>query len=506
MEHSPLRGEAMSGIMNGASPRFLWGLVILLLLVTGLYAAIFFFHGIVLVLYPYDVDNSEAYLAYQGARLAQGEGLYQPMEEMPYLVDNYPPVYALFLALGYVFGGVNFHWARFLSFSSTILTAVLLGYWVALMVKNRMAALLTMLAYLSFYHVYDWGALARVDALGLLFGIGGIVLFLRSGSWTYALPLVLLALFTRQTFFAAPLAILFSLFASERRGAGLRFGLALLGTGLVFFLLLMAMTSGRAFTHLVTYNANEYLLSDLWIYTRHWFFLYPVWGSVPLLLLATSRWRSSESESSQQILLTYFTLFALLEAALCGKIGSAPNYLLTLACATSVGVGCLFARLMEISKISVEKETRAMASPIVLFVLVSLVQQLNVFHWPYVRDWALTPTQELTRTGQAVQLALQRTEGPVLSDRAGIPLVAGHDPVFEPFICTQLAKQGLWEQSLLLQRIEGSEFTIVLLQFDLNAPDWDRKRFTSEMIASLQKHYMLERRIGPYFLYRPVSN
>ncbi len=116
----------------------------------ALYALIFLYHGGRQVLYPFDVDNSEAYLVYQGVRISEGQFLYPKLEETPYLVDNYPPLYPALIGAGFTFMPPNFHWPRAISLASTCLTALLLAFWTLRLTRNKPAAILTTLVYLSF--------------------------------------------------------------------------------------------------------------------------------------------------------------------------------------------------------------------------------------------------------------------------------------------------------------------------------------------------------------------
>jgi len=478
----------------------------------GLYALLFLHHGMRLAQYPFDVDNSEAYLVYQGMRLANGESLYLPLEEPPYLVDNYPPLYSLLLATGFHFFEPNFHWPRYLSLLSTCLTAGWIGFWIALLVQRWSAGLLGALVFLSFYHVYDWGALGRVDAVGIFFSIAGLALFEKTNSWKRALPFFVLALSTRQTLFAAPLAVFFVLFSRNRKTA-YSFLALLAGIGIVVLGLLILLSHGRAFAHLILYNANTYRFSDLWIYTFHWISTYTVWGVVPLLILVAG-WnvgigKKEERAGGVSALLFWFTMFAIGEAGLCGKIGSAPNYLLSLVAATSVGIGFLYNSFVEHAEKNNSVDHRQASAPLLFFLLVSLFQLGATLHWPLNRiAWSRTPTREAEAVATLVKNELRRVEGAILSDLAGIPLMAGHPPVLDPFICTQLAQQGLWDQTPLLKRVQSREFPRILLHFDLFAPNWDRERFTTEMIEGIRSRYQLKRRYDSplmnYFLYEPI--
>ena len=476
----------------------------------GLYALLFLYHGTALLLYPFDVDNSEAYLVYQGARLAQGEFLYPSLDEFPYLVDNYPPFYPLLEAVGFLFTGPNFHWPRFLSLAAACLTALLVGWWTFLRTNNRMAALLSGMVFLSFYHVYDWCALARVDTVGLCLSLCGVVVFERTRSWKWAIPWLLLAVFTKQSLFAAPLAVFFVLFASNRNEAFRYLAALAIGTG-IFFSILFVLSNGRVVNHLFFYNANAYRLNDLFYYVRYWLIFYTVWGSIPVLtLFFEGKWAFLPSnridEKSISPLLFWYTLFAIVEAALCGKIGSAPNYLLSLVAATAVGLGSLYGHIIALYNSQKNDNTRAV---FLFFLAAGLFQLGATAHWPNSgrnlhpspTDWSYTPSKVDTHAGIKLKQMLETTDGPVFTDRAGVALMAGHAPVCQPFICTQLSNDGRWDQENLLARIAAGQFPIAVLHFDLSDPHWDRERFTAEMIESLRAQYILDRRLGPYFLY-----
>ncbi|MEW6235751.1 MAG: hypothetical protein AB1656_10230 [Candidatus Omnitrophota bacterium] len=465
----------------------------------ALYACLFLYHGARIILYPYDLDNSEAFLVYQGERLAHGQFLYRSLAEPPYLVDNYPPLYPLLMAAGFYFTGTNFHWPRFLSLAATILTAGILSLWTYKQTRNAKASVFAGLVYLSFYHVYDWCAYARVDAVGCVLAAAGLLIFEKSRSWRAALPWLLAALITRQTLFAAPLAVGASLYCSNRRDA-LRYLTALAGAGGLLFALLILASRGGAFYHLILYNANAFRMSDVKYYLWHWVTFYTVWGCAPLAILF---WRrcSNDLEGGGHPLLFWFVLFSIGEAALCGKIGSAPNYLLSLAAAAAVSAGIVYGAFERLAdEPSPQNVHRA---PLIFFLCACVFQLGQTWHWPHSKnDFSYTPTQQDAQAGRMVERELAGLEGPVLSDLAGAALMAGHPPVYEPFICTQLSLQGYWDQELLLKRIRNKEFVRAVMWFDLQ-DRWDGERFTPEMIETLRSHYALERHVGKYYIYAP---
>ncbi|MFB3786250.1 MAG: hypothetical protein ACE15F_07765 [bacterium] len=499
----PLGGETLNfpaGHPWRHPVRWLYGLV---LGGCALYALLFLYHGLCLVIYPFDADNSEAYLVYQGQRLTEGSFLYKPLNQEPYLVDNYPPLYPLLLALGYTFTGPNFHWPRALSLSATVLTAMLIGFWTYHRTRNQTVSFLAGMLYLSFYHVYDWGALARVDAVGVALALSGLMLFEVHRSWKAALPFFLLALFTRQTLYAAPLAVACTLAGSSNRKTAVAFLGGLTAGTAALYLVLLLLSSGEAWNHLVLYNANEFRWSDVWVYLRQWLFLYTVWGCAPLVILMSEYPGQTRPGAPRSPVLFWYTLFALGEAVLCGKIGSAPNYLLSLVAAAAVGMGTLLYQAQTEGHRQAGEQSFAYPMSYV-FLLAAFVLQIGAtWHWPHRMDFSYTPTRADAQAGRMLQNELRRTPGPILSDRAGVALMAGHPPVFEPFIGTQLVRQGLWDQSPLLARIAARAFPKVILQFNLEDDNWDRERFTPELIAALREHYTRTRTLGPYRIYEP---
>lgn len=463
----------------------------------ALCAVLFVYHGAALVAHPYDLDNSEGFILYQSVRIAQGEFLYPPLDAAPYLVDNYPPAYPIVGAIGVKLFGVSFAWLRAVSLISTLLTAVLLGVWTRQKTRSGSASLLAGLIFLSFYHVYQWGALARVDALGLLFCVAALVVFERNRRWELTIPLLLLALLTKQSFFAAPMAIACCLALFDWKRA-INFMIALAASSLLIWACILVLSGGRAWNHLVTYNANAFYWTDVWINFRYWIWMYTVWGCAPLAVLLMDAKRIRSNDEGATPLLFWFTLGAILEALLCGKIGSAPNYFLALVAAASVGCGVIFAEFENLRKTS-EAASRILYS---FFIAAFLLQLIATLHWPYsAMDFAPTPTRAEAQAGRLMQNRLQQIDGPILSDLCGLPLLDGREPVMQPFILTQLSHEGEWNQQPLVESISQRRYTALLLHFDLSRPDWDRGRFTEEMIASFRDIFVQSQRYGDYYLY-----
>jgi hypothetical protein len=312
-------------------------------------------------------------------------------------------------------------------------------------------------------------------------------------------------LFTRQTLFAAPLAVFGMLWFSSKRNAIMYLGI-LVGFCMLILTGLIVVTRGEAWNHLIVYNVNEFRWFDVWLYLKQWFNLYTVWGCVPLVILLMEHpWNQQRPDSKNtSTLLFWYTLFSFGEGILCGKIGSAPNYWLSFIAAASVGVGTVYHSAFVINKYADRDEQFNTNSVPMFFILAAFVFQLmSSWHWPHTQlVFSYTPNHQDSQIARLIVNDLRRVEEPVLSDRAGAALLAGHEPVYEPFICTQLVHQGFWDQKPLLQQIQNKEFSRIVLQFDIQNQEFDRERFTDELIYTIRQNYLLMHNIGTYYFYK----
>ena len=122
------------------------------------------------------------------------------------------------------------------------------------------------LAIFAFLPVALWMPLARVDMLAIGFSLAGLLCAVRAPASRVSLHagvlFFVLAVYTKQTSVAAPVAAVLMLLITNRTdgfrmiAVGLALALAVLG-------LAMLLTEGRFLSHLITYNLNRYSLSTL---------------------------------------------------------------------------------------------------------------------------------------------------------------------------------------------------------------------------------------------------
>jgi hypothetical protein len=397
-----------------------WAVVVGLALAVAAELIFFVTHVAHLLSYPYPLDYGEGPLLAQVQLLLSGTPvwrLYADPGAPPYAVVNYPPVYhlltvAVALALGSFGmaggggpGGAALQAGRVVSIAATLAAVVALwlladhrppttdhrhslrhggerqetrdkrrqqytlwslvsGLWVSGLSSGRrsvVARTLVVLAFLGLPIVREWGALMRVDMLGLSLGLSGLVIVQRSvgrrGVLWAALPLTL-SLFVKPSLIAAPAAALLWLLFRDWRRALLLGLLMAAGGGLAGGLLQLA--SGDWFVlHILAANVNAWqsdLARGFWHDQRA--ILWPLLAAAGLGLMArwaagsrrpttdhrpptTGDWKPDprsptpdprslipDPRSPTTLLPLYYTLFGALVALGVGKVGAYTNYFL----------------------------------------------------------------------------------------------------------------------------------------------------------------------------------
>lgn len=413
-------------------------------------------HAHRVISYPSDVDNIEGFVLYQGHRLAQGESGYPPLgESPPYLVDTYPPLYPLTLALGVELGFPGLGWARLVSTIAVAGVMMVVFAFVYGRTERFIPSLVAALLIPATYHIYHWGSLARVDSLGLFLTAVALLLVDREKFPWLAAVLFALATFTKPSFLAGPVAALAcGILREKRREASLWF--------LVFVLIagglhgtMHVLTAGRSTTQVFLHNVNVFRPFDVLINFRWWFLHTPVLSALGLAYVLECR------RTGRHDLASIYLLLSGLAALSVGKIGSGPNYFFELILACCFCAGLVLAAAVE----AVQKHETVPVYQSPLFIkCMLLVQLLATVHWPGGRGmfgWAWSPTEREVLEARKLEKIYESAEGPVLTERPGLALQAGHKPWWQPFICTQLDHEGQWDQQPVIDALRDSRFEYV---------------------------------------------
>lgn len=472
---------------NERAASYVWRILFIGLFIYAL------FYGIVsftVITYPYQLSYGEGFILNQVALITRGESIYQDITTSPFIVSNYPPVYPYLCALFVKLGGVSFGIGRLISALATLLCGIII-YGI---IKNAykvetpgvtQIAFMSLLFFLASPHICNYFPLFRVDALALLlslFGLYCVFVFRDRGCVYISIPFFILALYTKQNFIAAPAAaFIYLIFKNVKRGVGFAI---IFGTvyGSIF-LLLNVLTRGQFYLHTIVYNANPFDIISV-------FKFYISALQVHALLCAFAVASIVRGVLKRDVSL--FVLYCILAAGTAlavGKVGSNLNYFGEMIAASCILLGMLVTESTLIQK----KHS--------ILIGAGLILQLILFaHIPFVTGY--TPTQADLKDAREVSSIISTTPDPILSENSGLLVINKRTVVFQPFICTQLTNQGLWDQEPFVRGIRERKFPLIILTFDVDC-NVDRERLTDEMVAAIQENYYIEHRIGEYYLYNP---
>jgi hypothetical protein len=432
-------------------------------------AAVFSFlrHAYGVTRFPYELAAGEELLLRDALHISTGQPVYTEVNEFPFVVSNYPPLFALLSSWLIPALGIGLAATRAVGTLSTVGCACLVGVIVHQAGRARVPSALCGAAFLGSLFVYQWGAWGRVDPTALLFSLAAIFVMQRWPSMrgVYAGALLsLLSLFTKQTQWAAPLAIVAWLAWRREVRKALAFALLLGGVGGLAFLSLNAATSGQFFRHLVAYNALAYSPRALLGYWRAFLLTHGVLLAVALAYGAVSLRRGRPSLPA-----VYFAASALLTLGV-GRAGASTNYFLELIAASLILCGRWWSELWG------RRLYLAAALPVALSLQLVWFwafpsSPLHIFYDP-LPAFGYTPQAADLAACKRIDGYVAEVEGPILTEGGGFALKNGKEVVASPWLLSALAEKGLADEGLdrLEDAIQGHRFGLVVLTWQSYPP------------------------------------
>lgn len=497
-----------------ASSRLAWVLAILL----GLAALIpFAVHTVIYLTYPFSLDETEGYVLGQVHRLSTGGRLYGPVQDWPWVVDNYPPAFPVLLNT--LEGAVGRSWRQppilpdpaasedseraigVPAFTTTHNLPALRGvvallglglawglWWswgrMGLSAAWRIWPLLLFLAQPAVFFMFP---LVRADWGALLCSLAALLCAqqaLHNGQKPLT-PLLLAALcgvsalLFRQSAVMALVAIGLTLLLQRDRRL-IPYVLAVLGIGLALGVMLFAVYGAGIWDHLVTFTKTRWVLPRLW---ATWAFLWQY--SALFVLLAGLAWWTCRQREGWSLPVVYAPLAAA-TALLSGKVGSDLNYFLEplLGLAWVLGAGWVW------------WTKDSPVPPLLPWALCFVLLQSALLQNP--RSGSYRPTRYDLANGAVLLQQLQQVQGPILSEEEGMVALAGHPVWLNPFITAELQRAGLWDDAPLVELITNRSIPVVILR-ELPNPSaiqgdrgagagWDR--FSPATLQALAEHYV----------------
>ncbi len=438
---------------------------------------------------PWSRDYGEGCVLAMVQLLAERGTYFPDMRDYPLVHGNYPPV---FIALNwplYALFGPSLFFPRLLS---VLATALLLGALFLLLDRllgDRLTAGFLSLSLLTPWFVQTWAGLGRVDMLACLLSLLGLLFWERdreeAGGRRYrAFPLFWLAFFTKQNALLAPAAILLHAWLEDRRElrralpAFLLPLLALLG-------LLVAVTGGLAFRHLVTYTAAaEYEWSRMVESYREFFLI--TWPAQALIVAGLVLAGRAVLAGPGRAFVFYW-LLNLLALATIAKAGAAQNYFIEPWLATLLLTG------IALRALGARFPAAPAWSP--AFVL-AVVLAASYTRWEANRLPQAIRSPERALDFVALTQAVRETEGPILSENLSVLVVNGKRVLVEPFGLLQLTRKGYLSPDRVVRDCERGFFALVITEH--------RLREVPGLAECLDRRYYAWKDLGPYQALRPV--
>jgi hypothetical protein len=496
-------------------------LVVYLSVLTVLLATLYRYCLYVALVWPLWYGDYGEGIVWQQTLLIPSDRMYGDIATYPFIVFHYPPLYHLITRLVSSFGVDMLFGGRGISLGATILTATLVSvlvYHVARRVERVRAVLSAAIAGLMLFMyrpVVAWSVTMRVDALALALSMAGIMFTV----WSVRRPRLIdgamvcfvLAVYTKQTSIAAPIAAIGALVLVRPKEAWRAVGLGMV-LGLIPLIYLEWRTEGRFLRHLVLYNVNPISLSVGWSVLRAES-LYGISFLLAAISLAVG-WRSvlrghagQEGRSIRRIVascdlaftlltLTLYFLISTMMLLTVFKEGASTNYFVASISVWAVLIGLLVANVWELPTETEGKNLSLRHSTLILLPVGTIVLQALLGSLPPTRT--LTSLQTMHEMAELRQLIGAATK-PVLSDDMVTLLRAGKEVPLEPVIFSILTRTGAWDEAPLIDLLNSRAFAFVVT--DSGEPLIHH--YTEPVRATIATKYPNTRQLASYIVHLP---
>jgi hypothetical protein len=437
----------------------------------------------------------EAIVLDETRRISLGQPLYTAATGLPLTVTAYTPLYYLLVGwLQRLSGDMGYSVGRSVSVAAVLASAGLVVWSVRRVAGRWSGGLLAAGLFLTQnLTVLLWAPVHRVDTLALCFTLGGLTLATSGRTTLAAVPLAL-AVLTKQTYLAAPLCVVVTLW--PQRCAILGFGAVFLASLLVCLSVGAWLSDGWMLWHTLVANANpldfQYFAAMLGAFLQ--------FNALPLV--AAAALFSLSARGPERLWRLYFVVSGVEALATIGKLGASSNYWLEVTAASAVLIGILAVRLAAAADARAPFTSTGLAGLILAALLMG------------VPAYQATVSQALDlHFGGATGASVAQLEvapmvasepGAVLTDDPGLALLAGKRVEFEFVIFTILAAQGVWDETPILDAIAARQFGLVVLEEALDEPPRPliSARFTERVRMALQTAYTPAGQQAGYWFYR----
>ncbi len=462
-------------------------------------------------------DYGEGHTLWMSQQITNLTIAYKPLDGLPYVIFPYPPLYLVVSELvGFGTGDLLLA-GRTVSLVSTIGLAGIVAMLVSQSIPVGFPRLWRLASgalgaalVLSTESVIGWASLMRVDMLGLMLMYGGLAVCIHSGKKAagqyFAVFLFVLAAFAKQTLLSAPVACaIFGLFAYPKTTVRV-YGFALL-LGVIGLAVCNWLTAGGFLKNILSYNLNPFswnvVLAQFSSHLRLNMMLKlllsaaivtTLWNGKSIQRIGLKRFVTLKANNSFARAILIGGLNAGLAGLLAisiGKMGSIYNFFL----AWDISL-CILSTLCLFRLLATWRKNR----PQTKIYPIALISLLVLLFVPSRRIIAMVTEdfgRQIKEEAQLVRL-IQATAGPVLSDNMLIITKAGRKIEAEPATLSFLTLAGGWDETPYLRLFDKGYFSLIVTTPLLNA-----SRYSPAVVASIEKNYVIEQKVGDYLIYRP---
>ena len=470
------------------------------------------------IAYPFGLDYGEG-IVLQQALLLGGPHSYGDITQQPHIVTNYPPVYLMVVRLAGMAGADLLAAGRIVSVLSTLAIVAMVFFSVRIMVGETVgararnaAALLSAMLALCFTPVAHFGPLARVDMLAVALGLAAMLLGAHSAGSPWRLQgavlLAVLAVFTKQTAIAAPVALVGALLLTRPRDAVVA-ALSGIGLGIAVTAVGHLLTDGGFLRHLILYNVNRFDRDTLVAQAVLVVLFGGIVGAMltafgillgrPLLLAGWQRprnWAGRALAPQGHLFLTLSIAVVLTTCLLpmMGKRHASINYgiewFTLIAAMTGLTLAWMFAPAFGGARRDAPAVTPLLGALLIPFLALGQ-REIAVPRDPAELAWRAALVAEIRATPR-----------PVIADDMMLLVLAGKTVPWEPAMLSELGAAGLWDDRLIADRIRDREFAFIVTDYLPGDPLFEG-RYNPPVAAAIAEAYPVRERRGRMTIHRP---
>ena len=436
----------------------------LLLVTIGAGALLNVVLALAVIFRPDEARYGEAIIYQQAGRILHGQPLYQPIDQPPYTVTAYTPLYYWLAALLRLAFGPGFGPGRALSFVAGLAAAALVSYLAWRRTRARWPALAAALLFLALGLVgpIPWSASYKEDVLAVTLSLGAIAALDGATSKrrvSTAALLAALAILTKQTMLPAALAGGIWLVASQRPRLAVLF-VAVIGAVAPGPLVLLEMATHALLANAVLANVNPFSTTAL----EYNLTLLALFQTGPLLVAMAYVAARRRFRGLGRDLLLVSWLASVVPVLGLAKEGADYNYWQLLAATTAVVVA---------SALWERRETLggAVAG---LGLSTNAAMAIVIIGAVAIRDPGLTHAVpgEDARFGGLVESA-RLAPYAVLADPLDVAVLAGRSVVLEPVIYKLFYQAGQWNPEPIVEQVCSGQVSLLVLGYPLGSGPTD---------------------------------